>query len=83
MVEVRADAVADLSSAPATNSGQASASDSNGIRRRATLVGYARIEQDAHYTSDGIGGALLGWSVARAVVHRHSAPPNPKKLKSF
>jgi hypothetical protein len=32
MVEVRADAVADFSSTPSTNSGQASASDSNGIR---------------------------------------------------
>src|ERR1035437_3520898 len=46
----------------------------------AGLVGYARIEQNAHYTSDVVAGALLGWSVARAVVHRHNSPPNPKKL---
>jgi hypothetical protein len=46
----------------------------------AGLVGYARIEQNAHYTSDVVAGALLGWSVARAVVHRHNGPPNPKKL---
>lgn len=46
----------------------------------AGLVGYARIEQNAHYTSDVVAGALLGWSVARAVVHRHRGPPNPNKL---
>jgi hypothetical protein len=46
----------------------------------AGLVGYARIEQNAHYTSDVVAGALLGWSVARAVVHRHNGPPNPNKL---
>ena len=46
----------------------------------AGLVGYARIEQNAHYTSDVVAGALLGWSVARAVVHRHNRQPDPKKL---
>jgi hypothetical protein len=46
----------------------------------AGLVGYARIEQNAHYTSDVVAGALLGWSVARSVVHRHDGPRNPKKL---
>jgi hypothetical protein len=46
----------------------------------AGLVGYARIEQNAHYTSDVVAGALLGWSVARAVVHRHNGPPKPNKL---
>jgi PAP2 superfamily protein len=46
----------------------------------AGLVGYARIEQNTHYTSDVVAGALLGWSVARSVVHRHDGPPNPKKL---
>jgi hypothetical protein len=46
----------------------------------AGLVGYARIEQNAHYTSDVVAGALLGWSVARAVVHRHNGSSNPKKL---
>jgi hypothetical protein len=46
----------------------------------AGLVGYARIEQNAHFTSDVVAGALLGWSVAHAVVHRHNEPPNPRKL---
>ena len=46
----------------------------------AGLVGYARIEQNAHYTSDVVAGALLGWSVARTIVHRHNSPPDPKKL---
>jgi hypothetical protein len=46
----------------------------------AGLVGYARIEQSAHYTSDVVAGALLGWSVARAVVHRHNSSPSPSKL---
>lgn len=46
----------------------------------AGLVGYARIEQNAHYASDVVAGSLLGWSVARAVVHRHNGPPNPNKL---
>lgn len=46
----------------------------------AGLVGYARIEQNAHYTSDVVAGALLGWSVARMVVHRHKSPRSPSKL---
>jgi membrane-associated phospholipid phosphatase len=46
----------------------------------AGFVGYVRIEQNAHYTSDVLAGALLGWSVAREVVHRHNRQPNPKKL---
>jgi hypothetical protein len=46
----------------------------------AGLVGYARIEQNAHYASDVVAGSLLGWAVARAVVHRHNGPPNPNKL---
>jgi hypothetical protein len=46
----------------------------------AGLVCYARIEQNAHYTSDVVAGALLGWSVAREVVHRHNRQPDPKKL---
>jgi hypothetical protein len=46
----------------------------------AGLVGYARIEQNAHYGSDVVAGAILGWSVARSVVHRHQGPPNPGKL---
>jgi hypothetical protein len=46
----------------------------------AGLVGYARIEQNAHYTSDVVAGSIVGWSVARAVVHNHDRPSNPKKL---
>lgn len=46
----------------------------------AGLVGYARIEQNAHYTSDVVAGAVLGWSVARAVVHRHQAKPSSTKI---
>ena len=46
----------------------------------AGLVAFARVEQDAHYTSDVVAGSLLGWAVARAVVHRHQGPPNPRKL---
>jgi len=46
----------------------------------AGLVGYARIEQNTHYASDVVAGALLGWSVARTVVHRHNSPPDPRKL---
>ena len=46
----------------------------------AGLVGYARIEQNAHYTSDTVAGALLGWSIARLVVHRHDGSPSPRKL---
>ena len=44
------------------------------------MVGYARIEQNAHYTSDVVAGAVLGWSVARAVVHRHQAKPSSTKI---
>lgn len=46
----------------------------------AGLVAYARVEQNAHYASDVVAGALLGWSVGRAVVHRRSAPPDPRRL---
>ena len=46
----------------------------------AALIGYARIEQNAHYASDVVVGALIGWSVARAVVHRHNGPPDPRRL---
>jgi len=46
----------------------------------AGLVGYARIEQNAHYASDVVAGALLGWWVARAVVHRHGGPPKPGRV---
>ena len=46
----------------------------------ATLIGYARIEQNAHYASDVVGGALIGWSVAHAIVRRHNAPPKSAHL---
>jgi membrane-associated phospholipid phosphatase len=46
----------------------------------AALVGYARIEQNAHYASDVVAGSLIGWSVARAIVHRNNGPVNPRKL---
>ena len=45
----------------------------------AGLVGYARIEQNAHYASDVIAGALLGWSITRGIARRHDAP-NPKRI---
>jgi hypothetical protein len=46
----------------------------------AALVGYARIEQNAHYASDVVAGSLLGWYVARGIVHRHAGLANAKKL---
>ncbi|MFI5338168.1 MAG: phosphatase PAP2 family protein, partial [Opitutales bacterium] len=41
----------------------------------AALVGYARIEQNAHFASDVVAGGILGWAVARAIVHRHDEAP--------
>jgi hypothetical protein len=46
----------------------------------AGLVAYARIEQNAHFASDVVAGSLVGWSVARGVVHRNDGPPDPRKL---
>jgi membrane-associated phospholipid phosphatase len=46
----------------------------------AGLVGYARIEQNTHFASDVVAGSLIGWSVARGVVHRNDGPRNPTKL---
>jgi membrane-associated phospholipid phosphatase len=46
----------------------------------AALIGYARIEQNAHFASDVVAGSLIGWSVARAVVQRNNGPVNPRKL---
>jgi membrane-associated phospholipid phosphatase len=46
----------------------------------AGLVGYARIEQNAHFASDVVAGSLIGWFVGRAVVHRNDGPKDPKKL---
>lgn len=46
----------------------------------AGLVGYARIEQNAHFASDVVAGSLIGWAVGRAVVHRNDGPADPKRL---
>ncbi len=46
----------------------------------AGLVGYARVELNAHYASDVVAGALVGWSVARGVVHRNDGPADPRRL---
>ena len=35
----------------------------------ASLVGMARIYQDAHWTSDALAGALIGTAVGTAIVH--------------
>ena len=39
----------------------------------ATMVGLARIDHNAHFASDVLGGALLGTVVGRAVVHLDDA----------
>jgi len=46
----------------------------------AAAVGFARIEQNGHFASDVVAGSILGWSVARAIVHRHDRPPKPNRL---
>ena len=38
----------------------------------AGLVGVARIEQNTHFASDVVAGAILGPVVGRAVVRRHN-----------
>lgn len=40
----------------------------------AALVGVARIQQNAHFGSDVVAGAVLGWAVTRMVGHRHDTP---------
>jgi membrane-associated phospholipid phosphatase len=35
----------------------------------ASLVGIARIYEDAHWTSDALAGALIGTAVGTAIVH--------------
>lgn len=37
----------------------------------ATLVDFARIQQNAHFISDVVAGSAIGWAVGEAVVHRH------------
>ncbi len=44
----------------------------------ATLVGWSRIYDDKHWTSDVVGGALLGYGVSRATLHLlHRRRPHP------
>lgn len=40
----------------------------------AGLVGYSRIQQNAHFASDVVAGAVIGTVIGRAVVHRHDRP---------
>lgn len=40
----------------------------------AGVVGLARIEQNAHFASDVVAGAIIGTVVGRAVVARHNQP---------
>ena len=44
----------------------------------AGLVGYCRVEQNSHWTSDVVAGALIGWSVARSVVKHNDESRAPK-----
>ena len=44
----------------------------------AGLVGYCRVEQNGHFTSDVVAGALIGWSVARCVVRHNDESRAPK-----
>ena len=44
----------------------------------AGVVGYCRIEQNAHFTSDVLVGGLIGYSVARSVVAHNSKSQAPR-----
>jgi membrane-associated phospholipid phosphatase len=44
----------------------------------AGVVGYCRVEQNAHWTSDVVAGALIGWSVARSVVKHNNESKAPR-----
>ena len=44
----------------------------------AGLVGYCRVEENGHFTSDVVAGALIGWSVARSVVKHNDKLRAPK-----
>ena len=50
----------------------------------ASLVGMARIYQDAHWTSDAFAGALIGTAVGTAIVHfndkRRSSPEKKTQI---
>ena len=45
----------------------------------ASLVGMARIYQDAHWTSDALAGALIGTAVGTAIVHYNEKRRKDKK----
>jgi membrane-associated phospholipid phosphatase len=45
----------------------------------ASLVGMARIYQDAHWTSDALAGALIGTAVGTAIVHYNEKRRKAKK----
>ncbi len=40
----------------------------------AGVVGYSRIEQNSHYASDVVAGAIIGTVVGRTIVKRHNKP---------
>ncbi len=40
----------------------------------AGVVGYSRIEQNAHFASDVVAGAVIGTVVGQAIVRRHAKP---------
>jgi membrane-associated phospholipid phosphatase len=40
----------------------------------ASVVGYARIEQNGHFASDVVAGAIIGTVVGRTIVNRHNKP---------
>jgi membrane-associated phospholipid phosphatase len=44
----------------------------------ASVVGYCRIEQNAHFTSDVFVGGLIGFSVARSVVAHNDTAKAPR-----
>jgi membrane-associated phospholipid phosphatase len=44
----------------------------------ASLVGWSRVYDDKHWTSDVVGGALVGYGVSRATLHLlHRRHPHP------
>jgi hypothetical protein len=47
----------------------------------ATAVGYSRIQQNQHFASDVMAGALIGYTVGRTVVrHNNVSPPTSFQL---
>ncbi|MBI3610483.1 MAG: phosphatase PAP2 family protein [Nitrospirae bacterium] len=49
----------------------------------AALVGFARIDHDAHFTSDVVAGALIGSAVGNAVVHFNERKRNRIRIYSL